>query len=51
MSTQPKHPEYTAHQEAIIHRLVPAWIKGDWTPVGDLLEQWAIPEPRCTWLP
>ena len=51
MSTRPKDPEYTAHQEAIIHRLAAAWIKGDWDPVVALLDQWGIPEPRCTWLP
>jgi len=51
MSTRRKHPDYTAGQEAIIHRLVPAWIKGDLEPVVDLLDQWDLPEPRCTWLP
>jgi len=51
MSSRPLHPEYTVHQEAIILRLVPAWIQGDWEPVTDLLDQWDLPEPRCTWLP
>lgn len=51
MSTRPEHPTYTARHEAILHRLVPAWIKEDFDPVADLLDQWDLSEPRCAWSP
>ncbi len=51
MSTQPEHPTFTARHEAVLHRLVPAWIEEDLDPVADLLDQWGIPEPHCVWSP
>jgi PAS domain-containing protein len=51
MPTRPEHPTYTVKHEAILHRLVPAWIKEDFDPVADLLDGWGLPEPCCVWSP
>ena len=51
MAPHPEHSNYTAHHEAILQQLVPAWIREDFGPLAELLNQLNSPEPRFAWSP
>jgi len=51
MVLEPTSWTYSPRQEAILNRLVPAWITEDFSPVADLLLELGTPQPESAWSP
>ncbi|HWQ07516.1 MAG TPA: hypothetical protein VN436_00335, partial [Holophaga sp.] len=51
MVLDPTSWAYSPRQEAILNRLVPAWITEDFSPVADLLLELGTPQPESAWSP